>query len=85
MSCNGECCVCYFGSDCIAGHGDDFYAEATKNQIIKRLDEGKFPNYTDYMKKYLKSVYDYDYDKNLNNPNRLDVETKIEQKCCCNN
>ena len=65
--CTGECCVCACGDFCLAGHGDDDYSFATKEQIIARLDKGRYPTYTGYMKQALKNTYNYDYDKEHNN------------------
>lgn len=62
-NCSGVCCLCSCGSYCLAGHGDDHYYPATKDQLIKRLNNGEYPYFTNTMKKYLLDVYDYDYDK----------------------
>lgn len=59
--CSGECCVCSNGGGCIAGHGDDYFSPATKEQIIRNLDNGIYSNYTEYMIKYLANKYDYVY------------------------
>lgn len=61
--CSGECCVCVCGDFCLAGHGDDDYFLASKEQIIARLDKGKYSSYTDYMINTLKVVYGYEYNK----------------------
>ena len=47
--CAGECCVCACGDFCLAGHGDDDFAPATNEQIIQRLNNGKYSNYRDKM------------------------------------
>lgn len=61
--CNGNCCICKGGDarTCIA----DTYSfeEATKEQIIDRLNKEKFTNYTDFMIKFLKERYNYTYVK----------------------
>jgi hypothetical protein len=48
---------------CLAGHGDDDYSLASKNQIIKRLDNGEYPDYRKLMIDTLKNKYNYDYIK----------------------
>ena len=62
--CSGECCLCARGRGCIAGHGDDYFSPASKEQIIDRLDKGEYPGYTKMMKEHLKTRYGYDYDNN---------------------
>lgn len=59
--CSGECCVCGCGHGCAAGHGDDDFYRATKEQIIYRLDNGEYRNDTNEMIKALKDWYDYDW------------------------
>ena len=64
--CSGECCVCAAGakdSSCLAGHGDDYFSPATKEQIIDNLDKGRYQSYTKYMIQYLANKYDYDYEE----------------------
>ena len=62
--CSGECCLCANGGGgCLAGHGDDEYWPANKEQIIERLDKGQFSDHTQTMKNYLKNRFKYDYDK----------------------
>ncbi len=61
--CSGECCVCGCGDFCLAGHGDDDFYLASKDHIIKNLDSGKYPSYTDYMINTLKTAYGYEYKK----------------------
>lgn len=60
--CSGECCVCACAGGCLAGHGDDGFSLANKEQIIKRLDNGEYKDYTQMMKDCLKNTYGYDYD-----------------------
>ena len=60
-NCSGECCVCACGDFCLAGHGDDNYCLATKEQIISRLDKGEYKSYTNIMIDTLRNVYGYDY------------------------
>lgn len=46
--CSGKCCVCRFGDGgCLAGHGDDEFSPATKEQLVQRLEKGEYPNYRD--------------------------------------
>ena len=52
--CAGECCICRCGDFCLAGHGDDDFSPATKEQVIKRLNEGSYPRYRQMMINYLK-------------------------------
>jgi hypothetical protein len=64
--CSGECCVCSCAGGCLAGHDDDDFTPATKEQIIERLDDNKYSRYHDYMKLYLKEMYNYEYEKREN-------------------
>lgn len=59
--CSGECCICACGDFCLAGHGDDDYCLATKEQLISRLDKGQYTSHTNIMINTLKTVYNYDY------------------------
>lgn len=59
--CSGACCVCACGDFCLAGHGDDDYCLATKEQLISRLDKGQYKSYTNIMIDTLRNVYGYDY------------------------
>ncbi len=64
--CSGRCCVCDSGTSgrlCLAGHGDDYFRLAPKEDIIKNLDNGRYPSYTDYMIETLKDIYGYEYKK----------------------
>jgi len=47
--CEGECCVCVCGDCCLAGHGDNDFGEATIKQVVKRLDNGRYSYYKQYM------------------------------------
>ena len=75
--CSGECCVCACGGGCLAGHGDDDFSPATKEQIIERLDKGQYKECTEYMKMYLKSKYNYDYQKKFDRNTALAVLSDI--------
>ena len=58
-----KCCICaYSDSQCFNIYDKDYYCKATKKQVIKRLDDNKWPNYREYMINYLKEEYDYDYE-----------------------
>ena len=65
--CSDECCVCANGGCCVAGHGDDDFSPASKEQIIRNLNEGKYSSYTDYMIKYLADKFGYIYNKEKEN------------------
>lgn len=61
--CSGECCVCNCGTGCIAGHGDDFYCEATIEQVVERLNTGRYPAFRQYMIDWLRNKgYEYKRD-----------------------
>ena len=62
--CSGECCVCSCGDFCLAGHGDDDFWPASKEQVVNRLDNGKYVSYRDMMKAYLLIRYGYTYQDN---------------------
>lgn len=76
--CSGECCVCSCGGFCLAGHGDDDFSLASKEKIIENLDEGKYPNYTEYMIKCLANEYRYVYD--IKNVGRKKKEKQLTNK-----
>ena len=59
--CSGLCCVCACGGGCVAGHGDDYYSPASKEQIIERLDKHEYPASRAYMIDYLKTMFDFEY------------------------
>lgn len=61
-NCSGECCICTCGDGCLAGNGDDYSGYAEKEQVIRRLDNGRYRNYTKMMKQYLLNYFNYDYD-----------------------
>ena len=63
--CSGECCVCACDGGCLAGHGDDDFILASKEDILYNLLHGKYPHYVDHMKKTLLKEYGYDYDKEI--------------------
>lgn len=51
--CSGECCVCSVGDYCLAGHGDDDYSPASKDQVIERLKNNEYPRYRQVMLDYI--------------------------------
>jgi hypothetical protein len=61
--CSGECCICACGDFCLAGHGDDGYSLASKEQIIERLDKGQYSSYTKTMINTLENIYGYKYNR----------------------
>ena len=59
--CSGECCICACGGGgCLAGHGDDDFTPASKEQIIERLSKGEYKEYTLIMVEYLNRLLDND-------------------------
>lgn len=57
--CSGECCICLNGDFCLAGHGDDWFEPAEMEQVIARLNKGKYADYRTDMVLYLHQRYDY--------------------------
>ena len=62
MSDCSSCCICSAGGGCLAGIGDNDYSPATKEQVIKRLDNNEYSRHRDEMIQYLKEKFDYDYE-----------------------
>lgn len=62
--CSGECYVCACGGFCLAGHNDDYFVPANKEKVIENLDNNRYERYREYMIKYLKEKFNYDYIKN---------------------
>lgn len=58
-----DCEICALAGGCLAGHYDDDFVLASKEQIIERLDNHKYENYRKKMKETLIREYLYDYDK----------------------
>ena len=56
-NCSGECAICSCGENCLAGNGDDDYSDATKEQVIKRLDNDRYPRYRQLMIDFLRQRY----------------------------
>ena len=48
-----ECYSCALAGGCLAGHDDDDYTPATKEQVIERLDNNEYSRYRDRMINYL--------------------------------
>lgn len=62
--CSGECCVCACGGCCLAGNGDDDFIPASKEKVIGNLDNNRYERYREYMIKYLKEKFNFEYIKN---------------------
>ena len=78
--CSGECCICACGDACLTGHGDDFRL-ASKDQLIKRLDNDYYSSHKETMLNTLKYVYDYKYqDKNEEKKYTLSVELSTKEQ-----
>ncbi|WP_405328512.1 hypothetical protein [Fibrobacter sp.] len=62
-SCCDRCATCALGAGhgCLAGHGDDDYVPANKQEVIDRLDAGDYCNDRQAMIDYLKKRYKYVY------------------------
>jgi hypothetical protein len=74
-SCSGECCICACADLCIAGHGDDHFCLASKEQVIDRLDRWEYIN-VDYMIAFLKRLgYEYDL-RNLGSKKRNEAKNR---------
>ena len=54
-----DCCICGFGDGCLFTVRECVHVchGATKKQIIDRLNEGRYKNYRDNMKKYLQDTF----------------------------
>lgn len=76
--CSGECCLCGVGRGCVAGHGDDDFYPATKEQIIERLDKGQYPSYRQMMIDHLKCAFNYDYHGYIDTDNCVKIDPKEE-------
>ena len=60
-----HCCICSHADDCPGWSCgvDQIYLQAGRNQVIDRLNRGRYADHTEMMKGFLLSDYDYDYDK----------------------
>lgn len=57
-----ECAICGFGECCLAAMYEDDFELATKEQIICRLNNNKYPLYRQLMIDTLKNVFGYVYE-----------------------
>ena len=73
--CSGECCVCAHSGFCLAGHGDDDFTLASKDKIIKYLNNDEYSDYRNYMTNTLYTEFGYDYYKDC--PMKINDEVKI--------
>ena len=56
------CCICAHGDgSCLAGSNDDDFVLASKEQIIGRLDNGRYTSDKDRMINVLQDKYEYKY------------------------
>ena len=78
--CSGECCICVCGDACLAGHGDDYYSLASKEQIIQRLDRGQYPSYTDIMLETLKNIYGHKYEEPIKKKYIFRMNMELEKE-----
>lgn len=61
-----QCEICKLAGGCLAGHDDDDYIPATKEQVIERLDNNEYNLRRDQMISYLKHQFNYDYNSKKN-------------------
>jgi len=59
--CSGECAVCACGDACAAGHGDDDYCPASKDQLISRLSMDRYAGNRQLMIDTLKQKFNFTY------------------------
>ena len=52
--CSGECALCACAGFCLAGHGDDDFSFADTDQIIDRLNKGKYADHKELMISFLR-------------------------------
>ena len=60
-----DCCICADGNGgCLAGIGDNDFLLASKEELIRRLDDAVYENESkiNQIKETLKTEYHYDYD-----------------------
>lgn len=69
--CSGECCVCACGGGCLAGNGDDYFIPASKEKVIENLGNNRYEGCREYMIKYLKEKYNFDYIKSKESEEKL--------------
>ena len=63
-----DCCICAWAEGCLFTMRECIYEcrEATKEQVIKRLNKGEYKNYRDAMKEYLLDKFGIVYNDNGN-------------------
>lgn len=77
--CSGQCCVCKIsGRGCIAGHGDDYFTPASREEIQRRIDDNEYPQWTEYMIKYLQNNHD-DIDRKVQGMGTVDTMKLINE------
>ena len=53
-----ECAICFFGDGgCVAAMLDDYWQKATEEQLTKRIEQGKYKDYTQLMIEAVKNWY----------------------------
>ena len=61
--CSGDCFSCACSGFCLAGHGDDDYTPASKEEVLKRYyDKTKWISCKNEIKKYLENTYGIEVD-----------------------
>jgi hypothetical protein len=78
--CSGECCICACGDFCLAGHGDDDYSLASKEQINKRLNKGQYSSYKKTMLETLENVYGYKYEEPIKKKYILHINMELSKE-----
>ena len=69
MSCKNKCSVCWSCDRCISFPvGADHFTLAEKDEIIRRIDTGRFKKKHGLMKDVLYQCYDYRYDDKVQEP-----------------
>ena len=60
--CSNECCVCAFsGGTCLAGHGDDDFVPASKEELLRRLQFCEDKRSRQHIIDFLKDYYNYEF------------------------
>ena len=77
--CSGECFACACVSLCLAGHGDDDFSQASKEQILERYyDTQHWKRCKQDMKKYIKDHFNIDVEDVFSESNETDAEKLID-------
>lgn len=59
------CAICYCGDGgCLASMRDDYWMQATEEQLINRIMHNKYSNYTDLMINKLREWYNINIKEN---------------------